>query len=105
MPYVRDLYGCHGTLLTKRRNRNIHHRAHPYHISAPEISSLLEWCPEPDEERAFHINDSHAKPDPESETEHDLDNYLADALAAEINAIEDSYTTVFGGDLPWDVFS
>ena len=79
--------------------------ATPQRPSFSPASSPDEWCPEPDEERAFHINDSHAKLDPESETEHDLDNYLADALAAEINAIEDSYTTVFGGDLPWDVFS
>ncbi|KAI5117191.1 hypothetical protein M0805_004961 [Coniferiporia weirii] len=50
MPYMRDLYGCHGSLLEKRRARNVHYRAHPYHISAPEIASLLEWCPGDDTE-------------------------------------------------------
>lgn len=47
MPYERDLYGCHGTLIAKRRRRNVYFRAHPYHISAPEIAPLLEWCPGP----------------------------------------------------------
>ncbi|KAL5483269.1 hypothetical protein ACEPAI_8499 [Sanghuangporus weigelae] len=45
LPYEKDLYGCHGTLLAKRRSRNVHRKAHPYHVSAPEIAPLLEWCP------------------------------------------------------------
>ncbi|KAI0047552.1 hypothetical protein FA95DRAFT_1213264 [Auriscalpium vulgare] len=46
-PYLKDTYGCHGTLLDKRRARNAHARVHAYHLSAPEIAGLLEWCPWP----------------------------------------------------------
>ncbi|KAG8970918.1 hypothetical protein FRC05_011686 [Tulasnella sp. 425] len=44
-PYSKDLYGCHDTLLAKRRRRNPFQIFHPYHSSAPELAGLLEWCP------------------------------------------------------------
>ncbi|KAG9079492.1 hypothetical protein FS749_008481 [Ceratobasidium sp. UAMH 11750] len=44
-PYEHDLYGCHGFLAAKRRSRNIGARFHPYHVSAPELGPLLDWCP------------------------------------------------------------
>ncbi|KAI0058026.1 hypothetical protein BV25DRAFT_1919726 [Artomyces pyxidatus] len=47
LPYTADLYGCHPPLATKRRDRNHHARVHPYHLSAPEMAALLEWCPSP----------------------------------------------------------
>ncbi|MBW0565217.1 hypothetical protein O181_104932, partial [Austropuccinia psidii MF-1] len=40
-----DLYGCHGELLEKRKNRNPFRRFHPYRDSCPEIKGLLDWCP------------------------------------------------------------
>lgn len=46
--FERDMYGCHGKLLEKRRSRNPTRRFHPYYTSAPEIADLLNWCP-PDE--------------------------------------------------------
>lgn len=46
MPYSKDLYGCHGELLDKRRARNPFFRFHPYYTSAPELTKLLDWCPE-----------------------------------------------------------
>jgi len=45
LPFTKDLYGCHTTLLDKRRRRNPHLRHHPFHSSAPELRGLLEWCP------------------------------------------------------------
>ncbi|KAI0089908.1 hypothetical protein BDY19DRAFT_941410 [Irpex rosettiformis] len=45
IPYMRDIYGCHGVLLSKRRSRNPHIRYHPYFISAPELGALFNWCP------------------------------------------------------------
>ncbi|KAG8920527.1 hypothetical protein FRC02_000847 [Tulasnella sp. 418] len=45
-PYSRDIYGCHDELLAKRRRRNPFHTFHPYHVSAPEMADLIEWCPE-----------------------------------------------------------
>lgn len=39
------MYGCHGRLLEKRRDRNPTRRFHPYYTSAPEIADLLNWCP------------------------------------------------------------
>ena len=44
-PYSRDLYGCHAPLSQKRAGRNFHMRTHGYHIGAPELRELLEWCP------------------------------------------------------------
>ncbi|KAJ3824638.1 hypothetical protein F5880DRAFT_1623124 [Lentinula raphanica] len=41
----KDMYHCHSQLLQKRRNRNHHRRFHPYHVSSPELSDLMEWCP------------------------------------------------------------
>jgi len=32
-------------LLNKRRQRNPHARFHPYGISVPELTPLLDWCP------------------------------------------------------------
>ncbi|KZT56192.1 hypothetical protein CALCODRAFT_436109 [Calocera cornea HHB12733] len=45
MPFTKDLYGCHSSLLDKRKRRNPHSRYHPFHSSAPELRHLLEWCP------------------------------------------------------------
>jgi len=44
-PYSKDLYGCHNALLAKRRRRNPFQIFHPYHVSAPEMAGLFEWCP------------------------------------------------------------
>ncbi|CAG8435840.1 13395_t:CDS:2 [Rhizophagus irregularis] len=41
-----DLYGCHGKLLDKKLTRNPYRRSHPYQISCPELSPLLNYCPE-----------------------------------------------------------
>lgn len=43
--FERDMYGCHGKLLEKRRSRNPTRRFHPYYTSAPEIADLMNWCP------------------------------------------------------------
>lgn len=43
-----DMYGCHGKLLSLRRNRNPARRVPPYAASAPEIATLINWCPMPD---------------------------------------------------------
>ncbi|EJD37504.1 hypothetical protein AURDEDRAFT_116756 [Auricularia subglabra TFB-10046 SS5] len=44
-PYSKDLYGCHGELLAKRRKRNPFHRFHSYYTSSPELAGLLDYCP------------------------------------------------------------
>ena len=44
-PYSKDLYGCHALLSQKRAGRNFHMRTHGYHVGAPEMRELLEWCP------------------------------------------------------------
>lgn len=44
-PYISDLYGCHAPLIQKRTGRNFHMRTHGYHVGAPELRELLEWCP------------------------------------------------------------
>ncbi|KAH9954912.1 hypothetical protein BGW80DRAFT_1397374 [Lactifluus volemus] len=44
-PYSTDLYGCHAPLVRKRAERNFHARTHGYHVGAPEMHELLEWCP------------------------------------------------------------
>ncbi|GES74061.1 transmembrane protein [Rhizophagus clarus] len=44
-PFKQDLYGCHGKLLDKKLNRNPYRRSHPYQISCPELSPLLNYCP------------------------------------------------------------
>jgi hypothetical protein len=44
-PYSGDLYGCHAPLVKKRAERNFHMRTHGYHVGAPEMGELLEWCP------------------------------------------------------------
>ncbi|KAI0256420.1 hypothetical protein BJV78DRAFT_1278911 [Lactifluus subvellereus] len=44
-PYSTDLYGCHASLVKKRAERNFHARTHGYHVGAPEMRELLEWCP------------------------------------------------------------
>ena len=44
-PYSTDLYGCHAPLVRKRAGRNFHARTHGYHVGAPEMRELLEWCP------------------------------------------------------------
>ncbi|EJF60459.1 hypothetical protein BD309DRAFT_931037 [Dichomitus squalens] len=45
LPYTQDTYGCHDTLLSKRRARNPSMRFHPYYSSAPALGPLLNWCP------------------------------------------------------------
>ncbi|KAI0644516.1 hypothetical protein C8Q79DRAFT_1011555 [Trametes meyenii] len=45
LPYTQDTYGCHGTLLAKRRARNPFLRFHSYYSSSPELGPLLNWCP------------------------------------------------------------
>ncbi|KAH9963816.1 hypothetical protein BC827DRAFT_1191203 [Russula dissimulans] len=45
-PYSKDLYGCHAPLVQKRAGRNFHMRSHGYHVGAPELRQLFEWCPE-----------------------------------------------------------
>ena len=40
-----DTYGCHGTLLAKRRARNPFLRFHPYYASVPALAPLFSWCP------------------------------------------------------------
>lgn len=44
-PYSGDLYGCHTPLAQKRAGRNFHMRTHGYHVGAPEMRELFEWCP------------------------------------------------------------
>ncbi|KAK0532346.1 hypothetical protein OC835_003367 [Tilletia horrida] len=46
--FSKDMYGCHGALLEKRKKRNPTRRFHPYFTSSPEIADLLDWCPPPD---------------------------------------------------------
>ncbi|KAK0566629.1 hypothetical protein OC861_003152 [Tilletia horrida] len=46
--FAKDMYGCHGNLLEKRKKRNPTRRFHPYFTSAPEIADLLDWCPPED---------------------------------------------------------
>ncbi|PWN43720.1 hypothetical protein IE81DRAFT_322129 [Ceraceosorus guamensis] len=43
--FEKDMYGCHGRLLDKRRARNPTRRFHSYFSGAPEIADLLDWCP------------------------------------------------------------
>ncbi|KAH9022848.1 hypothetical protein EDB85DRAFT_1993934 [Lactarius pseudohatsudake] len=44
-PYSTDMYGCHAPLVQKHAGRNFHAKAHGYHVGAPEMRELLEWCP------------------------------------------------------------
>lgn len=46
LPYKKDTYGCHSTLVSKRIARNPFLRFHPYWASAKELRGLLEWCPD-----------------------------------------------------------
>jgi len=46
--FAKDMYGCHGALLEKRKKRNPTRRFHPYFTSAPEVADLLDWCPAAD---------------------------------------------------------
>ena len=49
-PFSGDLYGCHASLVRKRARRNFHMRTHGYHVGAPEMRDLLEWCPKDGQE-------------------------------------------------------
>lgn len=40
-PFKKDLYGCRGVLLEKRKKRNPYRRFHPYHNSGTNRSSVL----------------------------------------------------------------
>ncbi|THH04302.1 hypothetical protein EW145_g5625 [Phellinidium pouzarii] len=86
LPYSYDLYGCHEMLLEKRRARNRHHHAHPYHIAAPEIAPLLEWCPGID---AAADSRGRLAFGPEKSKNVPIGK-------------ADSYSQVFDGPLPWD---
>ncbi|KLO17696.1 hypothetical protein SCHPADRAFT_821127 [Schizopora paradoxa] len=80
-PYETDLYGCHGTLLEKRRLRNVHHRAHPYFTSAPELAELLAWCPKGTlEPPVAGLGEDYYSPEESAK----------------------AYRTIFKGPLPWD---
>ncbi|KAE8208685.1 hypothetical protein CF327_g7041 [Tilletia walkeri] len=46
--FAKDMYGCHGALLEKRKKRNPTRRFHPYFTSTPEVADLFNWCPAPD---------------------------------------------------------
>lgn len=46
LPFSKDTYGCHTTLLEKRRGRNSFSRFHSYYTSSPELRALLDWCPD-----------------------------------------------------------
>ncbi|KAJ7782827.1 hypothetical protein B0H16DRAFT_1494517 [Mycena metata] len=46
LPYLEDLYGCHGFLAAKRISRNSAARFPPYHLSSPELALLMGWCPQ-----------------------------------------------------------
>ncbi|KAJ7647572.1 hypothetical protein FB45DRAFT_1052032 [Roridomyces roridus] len=46
LPYVDDLYGCHGFLADKRKQRNYALRYPSYYLSSPELRPLLTWCPQ-----------------------------------------------------------
>lgn len=43
--FERDMYGCYGALLKKRRRRNASRRLDPYRSTAPQLAGLLDWCP------------------------------------------------------------
>ena len=45
LPYQQDMYGCHGSLLAKRRARNPFRMVHSYFTSNPQLHDLLEHCP------------------------------------------------------------
>ncbi|PFH52063.1 hypothetical protein AMATHDRAFT_74551 [Amanita thiersii Skay4041] len=55
IPYLKDLYGCHSFLASKRRRRNPHLRFPPYIHSTPHLAFLLNWCPGPTEKGASTI--------------------------------------------------
>ncbi|KAJ7718010.1 hypothetical protein DFH07DRAFT_337494 [Mycena maculata] len=46
LPYLSDLYGCHGFLFNKRKQRNYGSRYPGYFWSCPELMPLLNWCPQ-----------------------------------------------------------
>lgn len=48
-PFVKDSYGCRGALMAKKNKRNPFRRMHPYHTSCPELSEIMEYCPEKNE--------------------------------------------------------
>ncbi|KAG6857773.1 hypothetical protein H0H87_004189 [Tephrocybe sp. NHM501043] len=48
VPYSKDLYGCHGVLMSKRRQRNLYSRFHSYYQTSPELRPILDWCPPSD---------------------------------------------------------
>ncbi|KAG2217244.1 hypothetical protein INT45_012192 [Circinella minor] len=44
-PFTEDLYGCHAPLSQKRLDRNPFRRKHPYSLTCPELSNLINYCP------------------------------------------------------------
>lgn len=51
-PYSLDPTGCKGTLVAKRKGRNIGRRWASYLVSSPELRGLGEWCPSAEEVEA-----------------------------------------------------
>ncbi|KAJ1680089.1 hypothetical protein EV182_000702 [Spiromyces aspiralis] len=45
--FAEDMYGCEVPLSTKRKERNPFKRQHGYKLSCPEMSELLDYCPNP----------------------------------------------------------
>ncbi|KAI9278291.1 hypothetical protein BDA99DRAFT_491753 [Phascolomyces articulosus] len=44
-PFSEDLYGCHAPLSQKRLDRNPFRRKHPYSLTCPDLSNLINYCP------------------------------------------------------------
>ncbi|CAG8648588.1 1263_t:CDS:2, partial [Dentiscutata heterogama] len=45
-PFKQDIYACHdGILRNKKLARNPFRRRHPYHLSCPSLSELINYCP------------------------------------------------------------
>jgi len=96
LPYKKDIYGCHTSLLSKRASRNPFVRFHPYWVSAQELRGLLTWCPG-DDAAAYegswwsHLFGSKGV------------KSSKDGSEAVVNGEETgAWTAVFPGRLPWD---
>jgi len=87
LPYKKDAYGCHSTLVSKRITRNPFLRFHPYWASAKELRELLEWCPD----------GRYQKPKPRSWWK------FFGSESGHSNGDRDSgWNLVYQGQLPWD---
>ncbi|KAJ8660478.1 hypothetical protein O0I10_003936 [Lichtheimia ornata] len=45
-PLKKDPYGCHYPLVQKRIDRNPFRRRHPYRLTCPALSDIINYCPE-----------------------------------------------------------